>query len=132
MKASWISWSGLWVILVLGILFVCPVSAADNGALPVDADGDGIISSDEMAGAILEYLDEEYAGSGSVTGLYSDLTDGAYVYTYWDKTAKTVQDFSGQTITMTRPIHRAVVMNGESAETLRSLGFESAKVVGVG
>lgn len=132
MKASGSFFSGLWVILVMGILFVCPVSAADTGALPLDANGDGVIGSGEMAVAILAYLEEEYAGSGADANQYTDLTDGAYVYTYWNKTAKTVQDFSGQTITMTRPIHRAVVMNGETAETLRSLGFESAKVVGVG
>lgn len=109
-----------------------PAVSADAPALPLDVNGDATIDSDEMAAAVLDYLEQKYAGTGVDEGEYADLTDGAYIYTNWNKTAKTVQDFSGQTVTLARPIHRAVVMNGEAAETLRSLGFESAKVVGVG
>ncbi|WAI00261.1 ABC transporter substrate-binding protein [Methanogenium organophilum] len=120
-------------VLSIAIAMVTvPVAAADTGALPLDVNGDGTIGSDEMASAILDYLERQHAGTSMDEGLYADLTDGAYVYTYWNKTAKTVHDFSGQTVTLTRPIHRAVVMNGETAETLRSLGFDSTKVVGVG
>ncbi len=120
------------VFFILGIAVAGPVAAADMGDLPLDADGDVLISSDEMAVAILDYLEQKYAGTGADSILYNDLTDGVYVYTCWNKTAKTVHDFSGQTVTLTRPIHRAVVMNAETAETMRSLGYDNSAVVGVG
>ncbi|WFN34317.1 ABC transporter substrate-binding protein [Methanogenium sp. S4BF] len=109
-----------------------PVSAADSGALPLDVNGDAQISTEEMTVSVLAYMEQTYAGAGADAGQYSDLIDGAYVYTYWNKTAKTIPDSSGQSVILTRPIHRAVVMNGEAAETMRSLGFDSANVVGVG
>ena len=111
---------------------VSPISAADTSSLPLDANKDDHISTDEMAISVLTYLDQKYAGKGADAGQYNDLCDGAYIYTYWNKTAKTVHDSFGQSVTLTRPIHRAVVMNAETAETMRSVGFDRAHVVGVG
>ncbi|KAF1076925.1 ABC transporter substrate-binding protein [Methanogenium sp. MK-MG] len=120
------------VLLILGMVAAGPVSAAGTGTLPLDANGDALISSDELAVSVLDYLEKKHTGMGADAGQYGDLVDGAYVYTYWNKTAKTVLDSSGQAVTLTRPIRRAVVMNGEAAETMRSLGYDSTNVVGVG
>ncbi len=126
-------WLHVWFVLfILGMAAAGPVSAADMGALPLDANGDARISTDELAISVLIYMEQKYAGTGADAGQYRDLLDGAYVYTYWNKTAKTILDSSGQTVALTRPIRRAVVMNGEAAETMRSLGFDSTTVVGVG
>lgn len=123
----------LWLaLIVLCVTTVSPVSAADTGALPLDANGDGRISTDEMAVSVLTYLEQKYADGNADAGQYGDLCDGAYIYAYWNKTAKTVHDSFGQSVTLTRPIHRAIVMNGETAETMRSIGFDHADVVGVG
>ena len=120
------------VILILIMVAVGSVSAAELGALPLDVNGDALISTDELAASVLAYMEQTYGGTGADAGQYKDLLDGVYVYTCWNKTAKTVLDSSGQTVTLTRPIRRAVVMNGETAETLRSLGYDSTSVVGVG
>ena len=123
----------LWLVLiVLCMAAVSPISAADTSSLPLDANKDDHISTDEMAISVLTYLDQKYAGKGADADQYNDLCDGAYIYTYWSKTAKTVHDSFGQSVTLTRPIHRAVVMNAETAETMRSVGFDRAHVVGVG
>ncbi|GAB7016864.1 ABC transporter substrate-binding protein [Methanogenium cariaci] len=131
MKTPKIYPHALFVLFLLGMVAAGPVSATDTGALPLDTNGDALISTDELAASVLTYMERTYAGSADADQ-YTDLRDGAYVYTYWNQTAKTVQDSSGQVVTLTRPIRRAVVMNGEAAETMRSLGYDSTAVVGIG
>ena len=114
--------------LALLLLVAAPVSAAES--IPGDADGDGLLTSTEYAGAALAYLDSAYmGGAGDLSP--ADIRDAAWVYTHWDGKPLEVTDSSGRTVTLYRPLHRIVTFSGESLETLRSIGFDMEKVVAV-
>ncbi|MDK2973946.1 MAG: iron complex transport system substrate-binding protein [Methanofollis sp.] len=111
-------------LLVCLLLVVAPAIAAT--AIPGDADGNGRIGGDELSALILAYL----AGGQDAPAL-GDVQDAAAAYRSATWTIRTVTDSSGRTHTIAAPPSRIVVMNGETLETLRSLGVESSTVVGI-
>ncbi|MDN7024062.1 ABC transporter substrate-binding protein [Methanoculleus sp. FWC-SCC1] len=112
------------------LLFLAvPVSAADTDSLPGDADGDGTLTGDEVSATVLAYLDAAYMG-GTGTDR-TEALDAAQVYAFWGGRPKIVTDSAGKTATLYRPLRRIVVCNGETLETLRSIGLDAGRVVAV-
>jgi iron complex transport system substrate-binding protein len=119
-------------LISLIILCLVPGVMAVTSVLPEDTDNNEVISEAEINRAVLDYLYEKYSEMDGTSSLYSDLADGVYIYNHWDGMPKKVTDTSGQEITMCRPIRKAVVMNSEILETLRSLNYDEEKITGVG
>lgn len=112
--------------LVLALSVSIQGAAAYEQTLPLDANGDGVITNEEISGAILESLKDPANGPSE-----EDLEDGAWVWYYHDGKPWTVVDSTGATTTMYRPIHNAVVLNADILETMRSLGVSSDMISGV-
>jgi len=106
------------VVLLAALVVLCPAVLADTG-IPCDADGDGTIGREELAASIHTFLK---SGSPVSDPGYQELRDAAWVYVHWNGTARTVTDSAGRTLTLTRPLHRIIVMNSETLETMRALG----------
>lgn len=119
-------------LISLFILCFVPGVMAEAPGLPEDTDNNGIISESEINNAILNYLTDKYSENNKVALPDSALADGIYIYNHWGGMPKTVTDTSGQEITLYRPIRKAVVMNSEILETLRSLNYNEEKITGVG
>ncbi|EHQ35704.1 ABC transporter substrate-binding protein [Methanoplanus limicola] len=100
--------------------------------LPEDTDNNGVISENEISRAILNYLSDKYSVNNGTGSPDYSLADGVYIYNHWDGMPKTVADTSGQEITLYKPIRKAVIMNSEILETLRSLDYDDEKIAGVG
>ena len=116
--------------IVLLLLIVGTASASPGDGIPGDADGDGVLTRAEYASAALTYLDAAYMGGVGELDR-TDIRDAAWVSACWDGRPCEITDSSGQTVTLYRPLRRVVTFNGEALETLRSLGFDMAKVVAV-
>jgi len=114
------------LLLCLAICLVLPASAA----IPGDLDGDQTVRSDELSAAILTYLDGRYQG-GDAGLTQQEICDAAYLCEYHDGRAWSVTDTSGRETVLTSPLRRVVVFNGETIETLRSIGFDTTRIVGV-
>lgn len=119
----------LLVTLAALLCLAVPVSAVGVDTLPGDADGDGMLTGDEVSATILAYLDTAYMG-GTGTDR-TEALDAAQVYAFWDGRPKIVTDSAGKTATLYRPLRRVVVCNGETLETFRSIGFDAGRVVAV-
>ncbi|HDR73383.1 MAG TPA: ABC transporter substrate-binding protein [Methanoculleus sp.] len=116
--------------LVLAAVLAAPALAGpDAAAIPGDADGDMHLTRAELAGAILGYL-RDGGSAGAATGR-QDVQDAACVYSCWGGTPLEVTDSAGRETVMVRPLRRVVVFNGETLETLRSLDFETERIVGI-
>lgn len=100
-------------------------------AVPCDRDGDGTLTSSELAAAILDSLDARQMGGAVEAPSPGDLRDAAFIYEHWDGKALTIADTSGRTTTLTRPIRRIALFNSDSLEMLRSIGLEPDRIVGV-
>lgn len=107
-------------ILLLGIICLAGFVSA---ALPADTNVNGQVERTELAAVILEALHDEKA--------IQDARDAAYIYTFWNGTPKRITDSSGKERVIYRPFHRVVVMNSETLETMRSIGYNTSQVVGV-
>ncbi len=94
-----------------------------TSALPGDINGDNILEKSELSGIILDSLQDSSQMQGAM--------DAAWVYTYWNGTPKVITDTSGTVRTLSHPMHRVVVMNSETIETMRSIGYDSSRIVGV-
>ena len=92
-------------------LAVTPAGAQQAG-IPCD-DGDNELTKEELVDAILPYMLEE---EGAYT--LDEVGDAAWVYAYWGGEPKTITDTSEATVTLYRPIERAVVLNSDFAEAL--------------
>lgn len=101
------------------LMIALPVSAA----LPGDTSGNDHLEKGELASTILSALKD------STT--LQDARDAAYVYTAWNASPKTITDSSGKERVIFRPFHRIIVMNSETLETMRSIGYDTSTVVGV-
>lgn len=115
----------------IALLFFIIIISPATGAMPGDTDNDLTLTKSEISSALLDYLDCRAGGSCSGAPAGQDLVDAAYIYTMWGGKPKQVTDSSGMTRTLTRPLHRIVVMNSETLETMRSLGVSPSMVTAV-
>lgn len=114
MKPSWFIMAPL-----ICLLIALPVSAG----LPGDTSGNDHLERPELAAMVLSALRD-----GSTI---QDARDAAYVYINWNGSPRTITDSSGKERVIWRPFHRIVVMNSETLETMRSIGYNTSTVVGV-
>lgn len=105
--------------VALCISFSLPVAAT----LPGDTSGNDHLEKPELAATVLAALKD-----GTTI---QDARDAAYVYTFWNGSPKRITDSSGKDRVIWRPFHRIVVMNSETLETMRSIGYNTSPVVGV-
>jgi len=104
------------LVLLASVVPLAITSAtAYEKKIPCDADGNNELTKEELVNAILPYM----LGEGSYT--LDDVEDAAWVYAYWDGKPKTIVDSAGTTITLYRPIERAVVLNSDFAEAVAVL-----------
>ena len=117
------------------LLLVCCtfllVGTAAAEAIPCDRDGNGTLTSSELAAAILDSLDARFMGGTAAAPPAGDLRDAAFIYEHWDGRTLTITDSSGRATTLSRPLRRMAVFNSDTLEMLRSLGLEPDRVVGV-
>jgi len=115
-------------ILMGLVLMLCLSTPAYALTITGDLNHDNIVSQDEVAADILAYLNATYLG-GDVQHLnITQLREAAHIHVYYPRT---IVDSAGRTVTVYKPIRRAVVFNGETVETLRSLHADEM-IVGVG
>ncbi|WP_342675759.1 ABC transporter substrate-binding protein [Methanofollis sp. UBA420] len=101
------------VYLLLCLLLALAVPAA--ALVPGDTDGDGVLKQDEFARMVLSFL----TGGADALPL-ADVQDAAALY------------LKGEgAVAPASPPARVVVFNGETLETLRSLGIGPSSVVGI-
>jgi ABC-type Fe3+-hydroxamate transport system, periplasmic component len=117
------------LLLVCCICLLAGAAAAET--IPCDRDGDGRLTSSELATAILDSLDARFMGGTVDAPSSGDLRDAAFVYEHWDGRVLTITDSSGRATTLTRPLRRIAVFNSDTLEMMRSIGIESDRVVGV-
>ncbi len=110
------------LILISAILLMALCCCA-HAALPGDTNGDNTLEKSEITGIILNSLQNS-------TQL-QDAMDASWVYTCWNGTPKVITDTSGTVRTLSHPLHRVVVMNSETLETMRSTGYDTSRIVGV-
>lgn len=110
-------------VLLLAVVFAVLLALPVNAALPGDTSGNNHLEKQELAAMILSAL--------SYDGTIQDVRDAAYVYTIWNGSPKAITDSSGKERVIYRPFHRIVVMNSETLETMRSIGYDTSTVVGV-
>lgn len=109
------------LILLLATLFT--VALPVSGALPGDTGNNGHLEKPEIATLVLAALKDDL--------VLQDARDAAYVYTAWNGSPKRIVDSSGKERVIWRPLHRIVVLNSETLETMRSIGYDTTPVVGV-
>ncbi len=105
------------------VLMIIGLAGSVSAALPGDTSGNNQVERTELAAVILEALHDEKAVQVA--------QDAAYVYMFWNGTPKSIIDTSGKERVIYRPLHRVVVMNSETLETMRSIGYNTTHVVGV-
>ena len=111
------------VPVVLAALFIVGLSAFASAAIPGDTNGDDHLERSELTAIILQSLQDN--------SQLQDAMDAAWVYSRWDGSPKVITDTSGTVRTINRPFHRVVVMNSETLETMRSIGYDESRIVGV-
>ncbi|QYZ80315.1 ABC transporter substrate-binding protein [Methanofollis formosanus] len=106
------------LLLVLLLLTTAPAAALQA---PTDT-----VSEDEFVRMVLSFLTggEDAPDLATVEGAASHLAIPS-------KQSRTVTDLSGRQITLDGPVKRVVVFNGETLETMRTLGVDPSLVVGV-
>lgn len=112
-------------------LFLLLLPAMTSAALPLDANQDGSVSMEEFTSVALDYLMEVHGHLQENFTLQREVQDAAFVISFWNGTAHEVKDTAAHSYLLTRPLHRIVVMNSETLETLRSIGMSSDLVAGV-
>jgi iron complex transport system substrate-binding protein len=116
-------------LLILVFSILAPVSAAEP--MPGDLNGDLTLTREELSTGILEYL-RCTDGNNCTGSLHAqDMMDAARIYSVWEGRPKQVTDSAGKVHTLNRPLHRVVVMNSETLETMRSLDLDQAIVTAV-
>lgn len=110
--------------LILSItLLLMALCCCVHAALPGDSNGDNTLEKSELSGIILDSLQD--------SSHLQDAMDAAWVYMYWNGTPKVITDTTGTVRTLSHPLHRVVVMNSETIETMRSIGYDTSRIVGV-
>jgi iron complex transport system substrate-binding protein len=112
----------LFSILVI-MLLISGISGYVFAALPGDANNDNHLEKSELTEIILDSLENSSQMQGAM--------DAAWIFTYWNGTPKVITDTSGTIRTLSHPLHRVVVMNSETLETMRSIGYDTSRIVGV-
>lgn len=107
------------------------VLATETDAVPCDRDGDGTVTDSELATAILDSLDARFMGGTDEAPSVVDLQDAVFVIEHWKGQALTITESAGQTKTVTRPLRRIVAFNPYVVKTMRLLGIEPDRIVGV-
>ena len=105
-------------ILMLCLVFsVCLTvcAAADFRHLPCDADGDMVLTADEVNSAVCSYMLREDRP-------LKDVKDAAYVCKYWGGEPKTLTDSTGREFTMYRPVSRVVTTNPDNSRIVIAMG----------
>ncbi|MEA2045713.1 MAG: ABC transporter substrate-binding protein [Euryarchaeota archaeon] len=113
------------IVCAFAILALCmslaTISVAAEGfAVPGDLDGNKIVSQEELEIAEQEYRD------GKITS--DRLEEIRHVH---ENYPINITDSVGNEVTIWKPLRRIVVFNGETVETMRSLGGQD-KIIGVG
>jgi len=109
--------------LILAVMVFITLSGPVSGALPGDTSGNDHLEKSELAAMVLAALEDGTA--------IQNARDAAYVYMFWNGSPKRITDSSGKERVMWRPFHRVVVMNSETLETMRSIGYDTSPVIGV-
>lgn len=107
------------VLACLILMLIAPTMAAGT-------DGNVQVGEDEIAALVLAFL----SGGPDAPDLAA-VQDAAAAYCSAAVSVRTVTDSSGATHTIAAAPSRIVVMNGETLETLRSLGVDRSAVVGI-
>lgn len=109
----------IFMATIMCILIMLPVSAG----IPGDTSGNEHLEKPEIAAMVLSALRDH--------STIQDARDAAYVYMNWNGSPKKITDSSGKERVIWRPFHRIVVMNSETLETMRSVGYNTSTIVGV-
>ncbi|MEA2034046.1 MAG: ABC transporter substrate-binding protein [Euryarchaeota archaeon] len=119
-------------VAVIVILFclIIPVSVGADSLAGDDSSGD-LVTEEYLSGVILNLLDSQYMGGDCNNPGRDTVINAAFVYASWGGMPLVITDSSGAEVTLDRPIRRAVVFNGETTETLRSIGFPMERIVGI-
>lgn len=107
--------------LLLATLFSIMLPA--SGALPGDISGNDHLEKPELSRLVLAALKDDQ--------IVQDARDAAYVYMVWNGSPKRITDSSGKERVIRRPLYRIVVLNSETLETMRSIGYDTTPVIGV-
>ena len=91
-------------------------AAITSTSLPCD-NGDGRLTEDEIAVAVRDLL----KGQGEYS--LDDVSDAAYVLTFWDGRAKTVTDMNNRELTFYRPIERLISTNPDNSMLVIGMGL---------
>ncbi|HRX34690.1 MAG TPA: ABC transporter substrate-binding protein, partial [Methanoregulaceae archaeon] len=119
---------GFLIIILLAAVSFAPAAGA---GMPGDENGDSVLSRQELSENILRYLACD-AGEDCIDSPDKyEILDIVHIYSAWGGRPKEIVDSSGKTHTLVRPLHSVVVMNGETLETLRSLGVPASMVAAV-
>lgn len=109
--------------LVLAVSIIIVLALPVAGALPGDTSGNDHLEKPELAAIVLAALGDRAS--------LQDARDAAYVYVFWNGSPRRITDSSGKERVVWHPFHRVVVMNSETLETMRSIGYNTSSVVGV-
>lgn len=103
-------------ILFLLCLLVPATAGATHSALPCDVNGDGMLTEDEVFGAICDYMLKNTPYS------LRDVKDASYIFTFWNGKPKTVTDYQGREVTFYRPVNRLITTNPDNSRLVIALG----------
>jgi len=119
---------GFLIIILLAAISFAPAAGA---GMPGDENGDSVLSRQELSENILRYLACD-AGEACIDAPDKyEILDIVHIYSAWGGRPKEIVDSAGKTHTLVCPLHSVVVMNGETLETMRSLGVAPSVVVAV-
>lgn len=116
------------ILMIISSVFaiMClPAAAVYENEIPFDANGNEILTEEELSAAICDLM----LGSGELS--LDDVGDAAYVYTYWDGEPLTITDhYNSREVTLYRPVERIALASTPSVRIIASLGAAD-RVVGV-
>jgi iron complex transport system substrate-binding protein len=118
------------IIMVLLLVAVSFAPAAGAG-MPGDENGDSVLSRQEVSENILRFLACDAGEECTQVLDEKEILDIIYIYSVWGGRPKEITDSAGNKHTLVSPLHSVVVMNGETLETMRSLGVSSSTVTAV-
>ncbi|MDD3620877.1 MAG: ABC transporter substrate-binding protein [Methanofollis sp.] len=112
----------------LALFIVLLVLAAPAAALqaPPDSSEDETVSEDEFVRMVLSFLT-----GGEDAPALADVEEAATLLDLPSGQTQTVTDLAGRQVTLDGSLTRIVVFNGETLETMRTLGVDPSLVVGV-
>lgn len=106
--------------LLLGLAVLLTSTAPTSAIVPGDTDGDMIVSDDEVRLAEQDYNDDKISAD--------DLDEIRHIH---DNYPRTIEDSSGRSVTIYKPIERIAVLDTDNYEVLRVLNVQD-HLVGAG